>query len=126
HGPGTFGSRSIAVGGSALDGAARKVLAKARRLAAHVMEAAEPDVEFRDGTFRVVGTNRQVRFAEVARAAHLGHNLPDGVEPGLQESRSEEHTSELQSRFDLVCRLLLEKKKNKKSKEEVRPIRPNF
>ena len=86
HGTGTFGSRSIAVGGSALDGAARKVLAKARRLAAHVMEAAEPDVEFRDGTFRVVGTDRQVRFAEVARAAHLGHNLPDGVEPGLQES----------------------------------------
>src|SRR2546428_7318015 len=50
------------------------------------MEADEPYVEFRDGTFGVVGTDRRVRFAEVARAAHPAHNLPAGVEPVLQES----------------------------------------
>jgi len=85
-GTGTFGSRSIAVGGSALGLAAGKVIAKGRKIAAHLLEAAGADVEFRDGSFGVVGTDRQVSFATVARAANTAHDLPDGVEPGLDET----------------------------------------
>jgi len=86
YGTGTFGSRSIAVGGSALDRAALKIVAKGKRIAAHKLEAAETDVEFGAGRFTVKGTDRVVTFAEVARAAHLAHDLPPGLEPGLQES----------------------------------------
>jgi aerobic carbon-monoxide dehydrogenase large subunit len=86
YGTGTFGSRSIAVGGSALDRAALKIVEKGRRIAAHKLEAAETDVEFGAGRFGVKGTDRVVTFADVARAAHLAHDLPPGLEPGLQES----------------------------------------
>jgi len=86
YGTGTFGSRSIAVGGSALHRAATKIIAKGRKIAAHLLEAAEPDVEFGDGSYGVVGTDRRVTFQAVARAAHTAHNLPDGVEPGLDET----------------------------------------
>jgi carbon-monoxide dehydrogenase large subunit len=85
YGTGTFGSRSMAVGGSALDRAAAKIVAKGRRIAAHLLEAAEADLEFRDGAFEVVGTRRRVGFAEVARAAHVPHQYPAGLEPGLHE-----------------------------------------
>jgi carbon-monoxide dehydrogenase large subunit len=85
-GTGTFGSRSIAVGGSALGLAASKVITKGRKIAAHLMEAAEADVEFRHGSFGVVGTDRRVTFATVAGAAHTAHDLPEGVEPGLDET----------------------------------------
>src|SRR5207247_7028826 len=80
------GSPPDGVGGSEAGRPAREGPAKAGRPPRHVMEGAEPDGEVRDGAFRRGGTDRQVRFPEVARAAHLGHNLPDGVEPGLQES----------------------------------------
>jgi carbon-monoxide dehydrogenase large subunit len=86
YGTGTFGSRSVAVGGSALHVAATKVIEKGRRIAAHRLEAAEADVAFADGRFMVKGTDRAVAFAEVAHAAHTAHDLPAGVEPGLQES----------------------------------------
>jgi carbon-monoxide dehydrogenase large subunit len=86
YGTGTFGSRSIAVGGSALDVAAVRIVAKGRRIAAHRLEAAEADIEFTSGRFAVKGTDRGLGFAEVARAANLAHDLPPGLEPGLQES----------------------------------------
>jgi carbon-monoxide dehydrogenase large subunit len=86
YGTGTFGSRSIAVGGSALHVAATKIVEKGRRIAAHRLEAAEADVAFADGRFVVKGTDRAIGFAEIARAAHTAHDLPAGVEPGLQES----------------------------------------
>jgi carbon-monoxide dehydrogenase large subunit len=86
YGTGTFGSRSIAVGGSALDVAALKIVAKGRRIAAHRLEAAEADVDFTAGRFVVKGTDRALALAEVARAAHTAHDLPAGTEPGLQES----------------------------------------
>jgi carbon-monoxide dehydrogenase large subunit len=86
-GTGTFGSRSIAVGGSAIDRAAAKIVAKGKRIAAHLFEAAETDVTFADGRFAVAGTDRHVTFADVARAAYVPHNYPLGeLEPGLQES----------------------------------------
>jgi len=86
YGTGTFGSRSLAVGGSALDHAALKIIEKAKRIAAHQLEAAEADIEFAAGRFAVKGTDRAVAFEDVARAAHTAHNLPPGVEPGLQEN----------------------------------------
>ena len=85
-GTGTFGSRSIAVGGSALDRAARKIIAKGTRLAAHLLEAAPADIDFREGAFGVVGTDRRLGFAAIARAAHLAHSYPDDFEPGLHET----------------------------------------
>jgi carbon-monoxide dehydrogenase large subunit len=86
-GTGTFGSRSIAVGGSALHRAGEKVIAKGCRIAAHLLEAAAADIEFSAGEFRVAGTDRRLTFAEVARAAYVPHNYPvEALEPGLDET----------------------------------------
>jgi aerobic carbon-monoxide dehydrogenase large subunit len=86
-GTGTFGSRSIAVGGSALDRAAMKIIAKGKAIAAHLLEAAATDVEFSAGWFTVAGTDRRIDFAAVARAAHVPHDYPlETLEPGLDES----------------------------------------
>ena len=86
YGTGTFGSRSMAVGGSALDRATVKIIDKGRRIAAHRLEASEADVEFAAGRFAVKGTDRTLAFEDVARAANTAHDLPPGLEPGLQES----------------------------------------
>jgi carbon-monoxide dehydrogenase large subunit len=85
-GTGTMGSRSTVVGGSALWLAADKVIAKGRRIAAHLLEAAEADLSFEEGRFRVAGTNRAVSLTEVARAAFQPAQLPPGLEPGLYET----------------------------------------
>jgi len=86
-GTGTFGSRSIAVGGSALHQAAGKVLEKGKHIAAHLLEASAVDIEFAAGRFSVAGTDRGVTFDEVARAANVAHRLPlETLEPGLDES----------------------------------------
>lgn len=85
-GTGTFGSRSIAVGGSAIAVAADKIIEKGRKIAAHLLEAAEEDVSFAGGVYAIAGTDRQMTIAEIATAANLGHVLPPGVEPGLNES----------------------------------------
>jgi aerobic carbon-monoxide dehydrogenase large subunit len=85
-GTGTFGSRSVVVGGSALWLAADKVIAKGRRIAAHLLEAAEVDLSFEQGRFRVAGTGRTVTLTEVARAAFQPAQLPPGLEPGLYET----------------------------------------
>jgi len=86
-GTGTFGSRSIAVGGSALHRAGEKVIMKGCKIAAHLLEAAAADIEFSDGEFRVAGTDRKLGFADVARAAYVPHNYPlETLEPGLDES----------------------------------------
>jgi len=86
-GTGTFGSRSIAVGGSALQVASQKIIAKGRKIAAHLLEAAAGDIEFEQGSFRVAGTDRAVSFAQVAGAAYVPHNYPlDALEPGLDEN----------------------------------------
>jgi carbon-monoxide dehydrogenase large subunit len=86
-GTGTFGSRSIAVGGSALHQACQKVLSKGTKIAAHLLEASAADIEFAAGEFRVGGTDRKIAFAEVARAAYVPHNYPlESLEPGLDEN----------------------------------------
>ena len=86
-GMGTYGSRSIAVGGTAIVKALDKIIAKGRKIAAHLMEAAEADVEYDRGVYKVAGTDKQKLFGEVAFAAYVPHNYPhDKLEPGLNEN----------------------------------------
>ncbi|MBX6766382.1 MAG: xanthine dehydrogenase family protein, partial [Actinomadura rubrobrunea] len=80
----TYGSRSLAVGGVALYGACDKVIDKARKVAAHLLEADENDLEFSGGRFHVKGVAEQGRtLQEVAAAAFAAHDLPEGLEPSL-------------------------------------------
>jgi carbon-monoxide dehydrogenase large subunit len=85
-GTGTMGSRSTVIGGTALWMAADKVIAKGRKIAARLLEAAEADLVFSDGRFTVAGTDRAVTLRDVARAAFQPAQLPPGLEPGLYET----------------------------------------
>ncbi|OGA40094.1 MAG: carbon monoxide dehydrogenase [Betaproteobacteria bacterium RIFCSPLOWO2_12_FULL_68_19] len=86
-GMGTYGSRSIAVGGTAIVKALDKIVAKGKKIAAHLMEAAESDIEYDKGVFKVAGTDKKKMFGEVAFAAYVPHNYPlDKLEPGLNEN----------------------------------------
>jgi len=86
-GMGTYGSRSLAVGGSAISKAMDKIIAKGKKIAAHTLEAAVEDIEFGDGNFTVAGTDKQMDIAAVAFSAYVPHNYPsDELEPGLDES----------------------------------------
>ena len=81
----TYGSRSLAVGGVAIDKALDKIVDKARTIAAHQLEASEDDLEFHDGTFSVSGTpDKSLPLAAIAFAAFTAHDLPDGMEPNLE------------------------------------------
>jgi carbon-monoxide dehydrogenase large subunit len=86
-GMGTYGSRSLSVGGTAIIKAVDKVIAKGKKIAAHLMEAADTDVVFENGAFSVAGTDKSVPFASVALTAYVPHNFPhDKLEPGLNEN----------------------------------------
>ena len=85
-GMGTYGSRSIAVGGSAIYMAMEKIIDKGKKIAAHLMEAAVEDVVFEDGNFTVAGTDKSKALGEVAFAAYVPHNYPEDLEPGLDET----------------------------------------
>ncbi len=86
-GMGTYGSRSLAVGGSAIMKALDKIEIKAKKIAAHLMEAGEADIEFANGEFTVKGTDKKIPFAQVALTAYVPHNYPlDKLEPGLNET----------------------------------------
>ncbi|HUZ74597.1 MAG TPA: xanthine dehydrogenase family protein molybdopterin-binding subunit [Stellaceae bacterium] len=87
-GGGTYASRTAVLGGSAATLAADKIIAKARRIAAHALEAAEADIAFDEGLFRVVGTDRTVTLKDVAQAAFVPARLPPGTETGLYETAS--------------------------------------
>ncbi|TNF89896.1 MAG: xanthine dehydrogenase family protein molybdopterin-binding subunit [Gammaproteobacteria bacterium] len=84
-GLGTYGSRSLAVGGSALVGAADKLIAKGKKIAAHMLEADPEAVEFADGNFVVRDSNQSLSFGEVAFAAYVPTNYPTDLEPGFSE-----------------------------------------
>lgn len=84
-GMGTYGSRSGAVGMSAIVKALDKVEAKAKKIAAHLMEADESDVVIENGELKVAGTDKSVPWFQMALAAYTAHNLPEGLEPGLKE-----------------------------------------
>jgi carbon-monoxide dehydrogenase large subunit len=85
-GMGTYGSRSLSVGGSAIVTALEKVIAKGKKIAAHLLEASEGDIEFKEGKFTVAGTDRAKTFGEVALTAYVPHKYPAGLEPGLEEN----------------------------------------
>jgi carbon-monoxide dehydrogenase large subunit len=86
-GMGTYGSRSAAVGGSAIYKAIDKIVDKGKKIAAHLLEASVADIEFADGKFRVAGTDREKTFGEIAFTAYVPHNYPiETVEPGLEDS----------------------------------------
>lgn len=86
YGRGTAASRSLVVGGSAVIKALDKIVDKGKRIAAHVLEAHPGDIEFRDGAFGVLGTDRRIGFAEIARRAYTAADFPaDEIEPGLDE-----------------------------------------
>ncbi len=79
----TYGSRSLVVGGIAIVKAAEKVIAKAKKLAAHLLEASEDDIEFSAGTFSVRGTDKGKAIQELAFAAFMAHDYPEDMEPSL-------------------------------------------
>ncbi len=86
-GMGTYGSRSLAVGGTAIVKAIDKIVAKGKKIAAHLLEAAESDIEFEGGQFVIPGTDQAKSFGEVALTAYVPHQYPlEELEPGLEET----------------------------------------
>ncbi len=83
-GMGTYGSRSLAVGGAAIVKALEKVKEKGAKVAAHLLEAAEQDLEFKDGSWTVKGTDKSISFSQVALASYVPHNFPKDLEPGIE------------------------------------------
>ena len=86
HGTGTFGSRTMATGGTAMLRAAEKLIEKGKLIAAQLLEASALDIEFSDGRFVVAGTDRAVDLVSVAKAAFIQAKLPPGMEPGFSAS----------------------------------------
>jgi len=85
-GMGTYGSRSLAVGGSAIVKSIDKVLEKGAKIAAHLLEASADDLEYEGGKWTVKGTDKSVGFGDVSLTAYVPHNYPEGLEPGLDFS----------------------------------------
>ena len=85
-GMGTYGSRSLAVGGSAIIKSIEKVIDKGSKIAAHLLEAAPGDMEFAEGKWTVKGTDKSIAFGDVALTAYVPHNYPEGLEPGMDFS----------------------------------------
>jgi carbon-monoxide dehydrogenase large subunit len=109
-GMGTYGSRSIAVGGTAIVKALDKIVAKGKKIAAHLLEASEADIEYDRGVFKVAGTDRQKAFGEVAFAAYVPHNYPlDKLEPGLNENAFYDPTNFTFPAGSYVCEVEVDK-----------------
>jgi carbon-monoxide dehydrogenase large subunit len=103
-GMGTYGSRSLSVGGSAIVKAVDKVIAKGRKIAAHLLEAADTDIVFENGEFKVAGTDRKLPFAQVALTAYVPHNYPlETLEPGLNENAFYDPTNFTYPAGSYVC-----------------------
>jgi carbon-monoxide dehydrogenase large subunit len=109
-GMGTYGSRSIAVGGTAIVKALDKIVAKGKKIAAHLLEASESDIEYDRGEFKVAGTDRKKTFGEVAFAAYVPHNYPlDKLEPGLNENAFYDPTNFTFPAGSYVCEVEVDK-----------------
>ncbi|TAL49293.1 MAG: xanthine dehydrogenase family protein molybdopterin-binding subunit [Chitinophagaceae bacterium] len=85
-GMGTYGSRSLAVGGTAIVKSIEKIIEKGKKIAAHLLEASADDMDFADGKFTVKGTDKSIPFANVALTAYVPHHYPKDLEPGLDFS----------------------------------------
>ncbi|WP_315764537.1 MULTISPECIES: xanthine dehydrogenase family protein molybdopterin-binding subunit [unclassified Bradyrhizobium] len=114
-GMGTYGSRSAAVGLTAILKAMEKVEAKAKKIAAHQLEASEGDIVIENGEFKVAGTDKAMALPMVALAAYTAHNLPDGMEPGLKESAFYDPTNFTFPAGSYVCELEVDPKTGKTS-----------
>jgi carbon-monoxide dehydrogenase large subunit len=114
-GMGTYGSRSAAVGLSAIFKAMEKVEAKAKKIAAHQLEASEGDIIIENGEFKVAGTDKSIAFPMVALAAYTAHNLPEGMEPGLKESAFYDPTNFTFPAGAYICELEVDPKTGKTS-----------
>jgi carbon-monoxide dehydrogenase large subunit len=104
-GVGTFGSRAAVIGGSAAVVAAEKIIAKGKKIAAHIFEAAEADIEFAKGSFAVAGTDKRLPIKEIARAAFTPGRIPKGMEPGLFEIGVFEPTAQTFPYGTHICEL---------------------
>ncbi|MDT9002393.1 xanthine dehydrogenase family protein molybdopterin-binding subunit [Paucibacter sp. APW11] len=103
-GMGTYGSRSLSVGGTAIVKAVDKVIAKGKKIAAHLLEAADGDIEFEGGQFKVAGTDKSLPFASIALTAYVPHNYPlDKLEPGLNENAFYDPTNFTYPAGSYVC-----------------------
>ena len=103
-GMGTYGSRSLSVGGTAIVKAVDKIIAKGKKIAAHLLEAADTDIEFENGEFKVAGTDKKVPFGSVALTAYVPHNYPlDKLEPGLNENAFYDPTNFTYPAGSYVC-----------------------
>ena len=103
-GMGTYGSRSLSVGGTAIVKAVDKVIAKGKKIAAHLLEAADTDIEFENGEFKVKGTDKKVPWGSVSLTAYVPHNYPlDKLEPGLNENAFYDPTNFTYPAGSYVC-----------------------
>lgn len=114
-GMGTYGSRSAAVGLTAILKAMEKVEAKAKKIAAHQLEASEGDIVIENGEFKVTGTDKSIALPMVALAAYTAHNLPEGMEPGLKESAFYDPTNFTFPAGTYICELEVDPKTGKTS-----------
>jgi carbon-monoxide dehydrogenase large subunit len=105
-GMGTYGSRSLSVGGTAIVKAVDKIIAKGKKIAAHLLEAADTDIEFENGVFKVAGTDKSVPFGTVSLTAYVPHNYPlDKLEPGLNENAFYDPTNFTYPAGSYICEL---------------------
>ena len=103
-GMGTYGSRSLSVGGTAIVKAVDKIIAKGKKIAAHLLEAADTDIEFEGGEFKVAGTDKKVPWGSVTLTAYVPHNYPlDKLEPGLNENAFYDPTNFTYPAGSYVC-----------------------
>ena len=109
-GMGTYGSRSISVGGAAIMRALDKIEAKAKKIAAHLMEASDADIDFEGGEFSVKGTDKKIPFGQVALTAYVPHNYPlDKLEPGLNETAFYDPTNFTYPAGTYICEVEIDK-----------------
>ncbi|RYF33344.1 MAG: xanthine dehydrogenase family protein molybdopterin-binding subunit, partial [Comamonadaceae bacterium] len=109
-GMGTYGSRSLSVGGTAIMKALDKIETKAKKIAAHLMEASDADIEFANGEFTVKGTDKKIPFGTVALTAYVPHNYPlDKLEPGLNETAFYDPTNFTYPAGTHICEVEIDK-----------------
>ena len=115
---GTYGSRSLSVGGTAIVKAVDKIVAKGKKIAGHLLEAADTDIEFENGEFKVKGTDKKVPFGQVALTAYVPHNYPlDKLEPGLNENAFYDPTNFTYPAGSYVCEVEVDKDTGKTTVE---------
>ncbi|MBL8360584.1 MAG: xanthine dehydrogenase family protein molybdopterin-binding subunit [Rubrivivax sp.] len=103
-GMGTYGSRSLSVGGTAIIKAVDKIIAKGKKIAAHLLEASDTDIDFENGEFKVKGTDKKLPFGAMALTAYVPHNYPlDKLEPGLNENAFYDPTNFTSPAGSYVC-----------------------